>query len=102
MLQTYVCGKDAVECFESICTADISGLAPNAGTLTVFTNEHGGILDDLIVTKVSNDLLYVVSNAACRKQDTAIIQSSVVGLAHDIVHVQIAIHGLLPSPLILN
>lgn len=81
MLQTYVCGNDAVECFESICTADISGLAPNAGTLTVFTNEHGGILDDLIVTKVSNDLLYVVSNAACRKQDTAIIQSSVVGLA---------------------
>lgn len=79
MLQTYVCGKHAIECFESICTADISGLAPNTGTLTVFTNERGGILDDLIVTKVSNDLLYVVSNAACRKQDITIIQSSVVG-----------------------
>lgn len=78
MLQTYVRGKDAVECFESICTADIKGLEPNSGTLTVFTNANGGILDDLIVTKVSDDLLYVVSNAACRKQDMAIMQASVV------------------------
>lgn len=85
MLQTYVHGKDAIECFESICTADIKSLAPNSGTLTVFTNELGGILDDLIVTKVSNDLLYVVSNAACRKQDTAIIQESVVGRSFKII-----------------
>lgn len=78
MLQTYVRGKAAVECFESICTADIKGLEPNSGTLTVFTNASGGILDDLIVTKVSDELLYVVSNAACRKQDMAIMQESVV------------------------
>lgn len=78
MLQTYVRGKDAVECFESICTADIKGLERNSGTLTVFTNANGGILDDLIVTKVSDNLLYVVSNAACRKQDMAIVQESVV------------------------
>ncbi|XP_031632752.1 aminomethyltransferase, mitochondrial [Contarinia nasturtii] len=77
MLQTYVRGKDSVECFESICTADIKGLEPNSGTLTIFTNANGGILDDLIVTKVSNDLLYVVSNAACRKQDMTIMQESV-------------------------
>lgn len=78
MLQTYVRGKDAIECFESICTADIGGLANNSGTLTVFTNANGGILDDLIVTKVHDDLLYVVSNAACRVQDSAIISESVV------------------------
>lgn len=78
MLQTYVRGNDAAECFESICSADIKGLANNAGTLTVFTNVNGGILDDLIVTKVSNHLLYVVSNAACRLQDMNIIQEAVV------------------------
>lgn len=79
MLQTYVRGNDAVECFESICTADIKGLANNSGTLTVFTNSNGGIFDDLIVTKVSNNLLYVVSNAACRHQDMNIMQECVVG-----------------------
>lgn len=80
MLQTYVRGRDAIACFESICTADIGGLSPNSGTLTVFTNDNGGILDDLIVTKVNDNLLYVVSNAACRAQDSAIIGDSVVSV----------------------
>lgn len=78
MLQTYVRGKDAVACFESICTADIRGLQPNAGTLTVFTNENGSILDDLIVSKVTDDLLYVVSNAAMKQQDMKIMKEAVV------------------------
>ncbi|XP_023308028.2 aminomethyltransferase, mitochondrial [Lucilia cuprina] len=77
MLQTYVRGKDAVECMESICTADIRGAAGGTGSLTVFTNEKGCILDDLIVTKVKNDLLYVVSNAAMKQQDMQIMESAV-------------------------
>lgn len=52
MLQTFITGKDAIECFETICTADVQGLAKGSGALTVFTNKQGGILDDLIVTKV--------------------------------------------------
>lgn len=77
MLQTYIRGKDAVDCFEKLCTADILGLADNSGTLTVFTNADGGILDDLIVTKVRSDLLYVVSNAARKDHDKALIQNAV-------------------------
>lgn len=77
MLQTYVRGKDAVECMESICTADIRGAANGTGSLTVFTNDKGCILDDLIVTKVKEDLLYVVSNAAMKQQDMQIMQSAV-------------------------
>lgn len=63
---------------ESICTADIHGLSENGGSLTVFTNDNGGILDDLIVTKVNDEFLYVVSNAAMKKQDQAIILSGLV------------------------
>ncbi len=77
MLQTYVHGKDAINCFESLCTADIVGLPENTGTLTVFTNADGGILDDLIVTKVRSDLLYVVSNAARKVHDKGLIQRAV-------------------------
>lgn len=80
MLQTYVRGNDAIECFESICTADIKGLKYNSGTLTVFTNESGGIFDDLIVSKINDDLLYVVSNAACRTQDIGIINEAIVSI----------------------
>lgn len=77
MLQTYIRGKDSVECFERICTADLTILANNSGTLTVFTNEQGGILDDLIVTKVTSDLLYVVSNAARKQHDSGLMREAV-------------------------
>lgn len=77
MLQTYLTGKQAIEVLESLITADIQGLPNGSGSLTVFTNKQGGILDDLIVNRVSDDFLYIVSNAACKEQDSALIQSTV-------------------------
>lgn len=41
------------------------------GTLTLFTNEKGGIIDDLIVTNTDQGYLYVVSNAGCADKDSA-------------------------------
>lgn len=77
MLQTHVTGRDAVECFETLCTADIQGLAKRSGALTVFTNDNGGILDDLIVTKVNDRFLYVVSNAARKEHDSGLMSEAV-------------------------
>ncbi|EDW12711.1 aminomethyltransferase, mitochondrial [Drosophila mojavensis] len=77
MLQSYVRGKDAAACLESVCTADILEMPGGSGSLTVFTNEQGGILDDLIVNKVSEQELYVVSNAAMKQQDQEIMSSAV-------------------------
>ncbi|XP_050070073.1 aminomethyltransferase, mitochondrial [Anopheles maculipalpis] len=77
MLQTYLRGKDVITCFESICTADIKGLRNGTGTLTVFPNASGGILDDLIVNRVADDILYVVSNASRKDVDMANISDAV-------------------------
>lgn len=77
MLQTYVTGMDAIECFESLTTADIQGLSKGAGTLTVFTNDKAGILDDLIVSRVNSKFLYVVSNAARKEHDSQLIHQTV-------------------------
>ncbi|XP_047537467.1 aminomethyltransferase, mitochondrial [Vanessa atalanta] len=63
MLQTNVRGKDCISWFESICPVDLKGMAPGTSSLTVFLNEKGGIIDDLIVTKVMDNQLYIVSNA---------------------------------------
>ena len=71
MLQTLVYGKDRIKFIESLTVGDISGLVPNQGTLTLFTNEQGGIQDDLIVTNTDQDYLYIVSNAGCREKDWA-------------------------------
>ncbi|XP_077547525.1 aminomethyltransferase, mitochondrial isoform X4 [Haemaphysalis longicornis] len=51
-----------------------AGLAEDCGTLTVYTNEQGGIIDDLIVNK-TKDWLYIVSNAGCRDKDLAHVQA---------------------------
>lgn len=73
MLQTYVHGKDAIACIESLCTADIKGMTVGTSSLTMFTNDNGGILDDLIVSKSGEEQLYIVSNAAMKSQDMKIM-----------------------------
>ncbi|RWS27932.1 aminomethyltransferase-like isoform X1 [Leptotrombidium deliense] len=75
MLQTVVRGKDRIEFIESLTVADVQGLQENQGSLTLFTNDTGGIIDDLIVTKTSNDYLYVVSNAGCRDKDLQLMHT---------------------------
>lgn len=45
-------GKDAVRFLEGLVTGDIGGLADGTGSLSVFTNEKGGIIDDTVITKV--------------------------------------------------
>ncbi|KAM6343849.1 aminomethyltransferase, mitochondrial isoform 5-T5 [Alca torda] len=77
MLQTRVYGRDRVRFMESLVVGDIGELKPGQGTLTLVTNEKGGIVDDLIVTNTSEDHLYVVSNAGCAEKDLAVMRISV-------------------------
>ncbi|RVE45417.1 hypothetical protein evm_009935 [Chilo suppressalis] len=63
MLQTNVRGKDCIAWFESITPVDLRGMSNGSSALTVFLNDKGGIIDDLIVTKVNEETLYIVSNA---------------------------------------
>uniref|UniRef100_A0AC35U482 Aminomethyltransferase n=1 Tax=Rhabditophanes sp. KR3021 TaxID=114890 RepID=A0AC35U482_9BILA len=76
MLQTHITGKDRVAFIESLTTADVEGLKPNTGSLSVFTNEKGGIEDDLIVTKTDKDFLYMVTNAGCIDKDLPYLLSN--------------------------
>ncbi|XP_003363164.1 aminomethyltransferase, mitochondrial isoform X3 [Equus asinus] len=75
--QTKIFGCDRVRLMESLVVGDIAELRPNQGTLSLFTNEAGGILDDLIVTNTSEGHLYVVSNAGCWDKDLALMQDKV-------------------------
>ncbi|KHJ88443.1 aminomethyltransferase [Oesophagostomum dentatum] len=76
MLQTLITGKDRVAFIESLTPADVQGLAENSGTLSVFTNEKGGIKDDLIVTKTDRDYIYMVTNAGCIDKDLPYLQEN--------------------------
>ena len=78
MLQTHIHGRDNVKFIESMMVGDVEGLRDDHGTLSVFTSETGGILDDFIVSKTSLGFLYVVSNAGCRDKDLALLNSNLV------------------------
>ncbi|XP_053377477.1 aminomethyltransferase, mitochondrial-like isoform X2 [Mercenaria mercenaria] len=80
MLQTKVSGKDRIKFMESLVVGDIAGLKENQGTLSLFTNEKGGIIDDLIINKTDEDYLYVVSNAGCADKDLPLMMNQAENL----------------------
>jgi aminomethyltransferase len=60
MLGSSIRGKDAIKFTERIVVGDIAGLKNGTGTLSVVTNEHGGIIDDTVVTKINDQDVYIV------------------------------------------
>jgi aminomethyltransferase len=66
-------GEGAAAALESLVPMDIQGLGVGKQRYALFTNDEGGIQDDLMVTRRESDLLLVV-NAACKDADTAHLQ----------------------------
>ncbi|MBB3966632.1 glycine cleavage system aminomethyltransferase GcvT [Rhizobium metallidurans] len=65
--------EDAALALESLVPVDILGLAEGRQRYGFFTDENGGILDDLMITHL-DDHLFVVVNAACKDADVAHLQ----------------------------
>jgi aminomethyltransferase len=61
---------DAALALERLVPVDVLGLAEGRQRYALFTNDHGGILDDLMVTNCG-DHLFLVVNAACKDADEA-------------------------------
>ena len=66
-------GHDVAKALETLVPGDIAGLQPGQQRYTQFTNETGGMLDDLMVTSTGDHLL-VVLYAACKDADLAHLQ----------------------------
>ena len=98
-------GKETIPFLEKLVVGDIAGIENGSGSLTVFTNDKGGIIDDTVLTKVTvvkarrscaalpllsfcshrskfppgvqvaDDEVYLVINAGCRDKDIKHLQS---------------------------
>ena len=64
-------GAQAAQGLETLVPVDILDLPVGMQRYAMFTNEQGGILDDLMVANLGNDTLFLVVNAACKEQDLA-------------------------------
>lgn len=70
MGQVKLTGADAARDLERLVPGDLDGLAVGQMRYSMFTNEAGGILDDLMVCRIEDGLMVVV-NAACKDADIA-------------------------------
>ena len=70
MGQVVLRGSGAAAALETLVPADILGLGDSRQRYTMFTNETGGIIDDLMVTNAGDRLILVV-NAANKAEDIA-------------------------------
>lgn len=75
MGQVALRGDNPAAALETLVPGDIAGLAPGRMRYTQFTNDAGGILDDLMVTNVG-DYLFLVINAACKEADITHLKSA--------------------------
>jgi aminomethyltransferase len=62
--------EDAARALERLVPQDLISVAPNRQRYAQFTNDAGGLLDDLMVANFG-DHLFVVVNAACKAEDEA-------------------------------
>ncbi|TCP58513.1 aminomethyltransferase [Rhodovulum bhavnagarense] len=82
---------DAARALEALVPVDLLGLQPGRQRYAIFSDDKGGILDDLMVARRCDDLLLVV-NAACKEADIAYLRAQ---LADTCEIEEIADRGLL-------
>ena len=68
-------GAEAARALEALVPGDLQALAPRQMRYTLLLNDRGGILDDLMATRVEDGLMLVV-NAACKEADLAHLQAA--------------------------
>ncbi len=83
MGQAWLIGADVATNVETLVPGEIAGLKEGRIRYTQLTNDEGGILDDLMITKMppregpagaESEALFIVVNAACKEQDFGIIE----------------------------
>jgi len=79
-------GDDAAAALETLVPVDVVGLAPGRQRYAFFTNEAGGLLDDLMIVRpppadaaAGFGELFLVVNAGCKADDIAHLQRHIGG-----------------------
>src|SRR6195952_2135034 len=68
--------EDAAAALERLVPQDVLAIAPGRQRYAQFTNDAGGILDDLMIANFGNHLFLVV-NAACKTEHEAHLRAHV-------------------------
>ena len=76
MGQFLVEGRDAEAFLNHVLTNDVAQLAPGQGQYTLLLNEKGGVIDDLIIYRLSEREFFLVVNASKIDEDWAWLEKA--------------------------
>lgn len=82
MGQVMISGPEPAVALEGLVCADIVGLPVGMQRYALFTNDEGGIIDDLMVANTGESLFLVV-NAACKVRDIPHLRTG-LGVDYDV------------------
>ncbi len=69
MGQVMITGTGLAAALESLIPVDFEALPIGQQSYGLFTNEKGGVIDDLMITRLAEDKFLLVVNAACKEKD---------------------------------
>ncbi|RDA88063.1 hypothetical protein CP532_5270 [Ophiocordyceps camponoti-leonardi (nom. inval.)] len=69
MVQHIISGSQAVNFLETVTPSEWGPMPLMKAKLTLLLWRNGGIVDDAVVTRLTEDKFYVVTNGACREKD---------------------------------
>ncbi len=72
-----ITGRESIEAFDYLVFSDVVGMRPGRCRYSSILNEHAGIVDDIVVFRLSEEEIYVVTNALPLPRVSAMIQSNV-------------------------
>src|SRR5690606_29368332 len=74
---------------------DLEALANDQQTYALLTNDQGGVLDDLIITRWAQDTFFLVVNAGCKVQDIEYLRAHLSGQTLTVLsdHALLALQG---------
>jgi aminomethyltransferase len=97
MGQVFINGEsDPADALEAVIPSDLKNQKIGQMRYTVLLNENGGIIDDLIVTRLSETEFYIVINAARIDQDVPALKNAIgstFNFKHDTDRALIALQG---------
>src|SRR5690606_30552701 len=79
MGELWVTDKYAEQFLQRVTTNDVSQLSPGGVQYTLMCNPDGGVIDDLLVYKMTPDQFMLVVNASNIAKDVAWLQAHLIG-----------------------
>lgn len=80
MGQLIISGAEVTTALEKLLPVDLEALALNQQTYALFTNKNGGVIDDLMITRLEENKYFLVINAACKEKDISHLRENLQGL----------------------